>query len=547
MSTATMKTKSEAMITTAFPFRTVFLFLLFTRTLEAQSQTTTPQTCLIEKDVIFVIDSSLSIRQNNPPDGSTDNWQIILTFLKDIVQELPINNGQIRVGIVPFSTTVDTVHLLPLSNSATAVLNAVDDLVFLGGNTNTSGALIAAENLLSNSGSRTRVIVLVADGLSNVDSNDTLQEARIAKDVDGIQIFAIGLTQYGNIYELEDIVSEPTSYYYQSVQDFNHLTLIVNSILNKLICGSPPPPQPCRDTRADICFMMDASGSIRFQNPDGSNNDSNWYLLTNFMIDVIENLQIGPDATQVAAIRFSYDAEVMFNLNNFTNAAEMVAFIHTIQLVASTTDTQAALRLLMSDVFQATNGARPGVAKVGIIVTDGQSNVDSGDTIPAADAAKSAGVRMFVIGLTNQIDVTELEAMASLPLEDYYFNRTTYALVQTVISQLVWSVCHDPCPNNPGVCTANISNACSQNEHIIWNVYKDHLILGHDYTTLNNIDSAENCQLICLQDYLCRSIDYVESLQQCSVSYYNLEDVPYNSFQVDPYVDYYEWECVANT
>jgi len=81
-------------------------------------------------------------------------------------------------------------------------------------------------------------------------------------------------------------------------------------------------------------------------------------------------------------------------------------------------------------------------------------------TAVEALAAKDAGVRMFAIGLTNEIDASELQRIASEPLSEHYFNRTSIDLVQTVTSQLLWSVCTQPCSadaRDAGKCSHNAS------------------------------------------------------------------------------------------
>jgi len=113
-------------------------------------------------------------------------------------------------------------------------------------------------------------------------------------------------------------------------------------------------------------------------------------------------------------------------------------------VIESTTNTKSALNLMRTVVFSPDNGDRPDVNNVGIVITDGQSDNRSA-TAEEALAAKEAGVRMYAIGLTNQIDDEELKTIASTPLTEHYFNRTSISLVQTVASQLLWSVCHNPC------------------------------------------------------------------------------------------------------
>lgn len=194
--------------------------------------------------MVFLIDSSLSIRESNPIDGSLDHWTLILDFVKDVVKRLPVSGDRMRVGLVPFSTSVDLDNVLPVSGQLDLILYRIDRLDFLGGNTNTSGALRVARDLLSNSGSRAtgskKVMMLITDGLSNVDPQLTLQEARAAKQ-GGIIVYAIGISEYTNVYELQDMASDPAAYYYIAVDEFSRLNLAINDVLDKLVCSTPPP------------------------------------------------------------------------------------------------------------------------------------------------------------------------------------------------------------------------------------------------------------------------------------------------------------------
>ena len=182
--------------------------------------------------------------------------------------------------------------------------------------------------------------------------------------------------------------------------------------------------------------------------------------MKNFVIDVIRNLDIGLDQTRISVIRFSFFADVIFYLDSFSNVDDMIRNITAMDFIGSETNTSGALRVMNDIVFTPSHGDRPDIHNIGIVITDGQSNANQSGTIPEAVRAKNNGVRMFVIGLTNQINADELQAMSSQPLQNYYFNRTTYALVGTVVSNLVWSVCHDPCVNvnATGSCMATQSS-----------------------------------------------------------------------------------------
>ena len=51
-------------------------------------------------DLVFVVDSSGSIRDTNPDDNSYDNWNLVLRFMADFVENLPIGPDKFRIGLI---------------------------------------------------------------------------------------------------------------------------------------------------------------------------------------------------------------------------------------------------------------------------------------------------------------------------------------------------------------------------------------------------------------------------------------------------------------
>ena len=52
----------------------------------------------------------------------------------------------------------------------------------------------------------------------------------------------------------------------------------------------------------DISFVVDSSGSIRMANQGGVDN---WQVILNFMVDVVESINVGQDQTRVGSVTFS--------------------------------------------------------------------------------------------------------------------------------------------------------------------------------------------------------------------------------------------------
>ncbi len=69
--------------------------------------------------------------------------------------------------------------------------------------------------------------------------------------------------------------------------------------------------------------------------------------------------------------------------------------------------------------------------------------MDQNLTIKEAELLKNKGVRMFVVGVTNKINETELRAIASDPYKDHYFNSTSIANLEYIRNNLLKHVCHE--------------------------------------------------------------------------------------------------------
>jgi hypothetical protein len=86
-------------------------------------------------------------------------------------------------------------------------------------------------------------------------------------------------------------------------------------------------------------------------------------------------------------------------------------------------------------------GKRQGVPALGIVITDGVSTFDSERTIPSADAARNNGILMFAIGITDQIDLTELQGIANDPNEDFVFEADDFNALASIRDQVVQAAC----------------------------------------------------------------------------------------------------------
>ena len=98
-------------------------------------------------------------------------------------------------------------------------------------------------------------------------------------------------------------------------------------------------------------------------------------------------------------VSFSDNARLDIRLNNGLSRRDLAASIRRLSYVPGATNTAAGLRVMRTEAFSGANGARAGYPKVGILFVDGESSVDSTDTIPEAQRVSQAGIEMFVVAV----------------------------------------------------------------------------------------------------------------------------------------------------
>ena len=123
----------------------------------------TPPPMHCPTDIVFVVDESGSI-------GSND-FNLMKSFLSQLVSRLDIDSGSTRVGLVTYSTRVGTTINLNAHTSVASLQSAIMALSYSGGKTNTADALayVRTSMLTSSAGDRinvSNVVVVLTDGRS---------------------------------------------------------------------------------------------------------------------------------------------------------------------------------------------------------------------------------------------------------------------------------------------------------------------------------------------------------------------------------------------
>ncbi|XP_078407828.1 collagen alpha-1(XII) chain-like isoform X6 [Cetorhinus maximus] len=357
-----------------------------------------------KRDIVFLIDGS---------PGMGRSFLQIRNFLTKVIQELDIGPDKNQIAVVQYSSNPRLEFGLNSHSTKNEVLDAIKKLRLKTGRPLNTGAALdyVTRNVFTPSaGGRSeagasQILVLITAGKSR---DDVGQAADAVKQA-GIVPIAIG-AKSADMSELQQIVSNPDSVL--KLGDFQELQTIQQELLSKVravfVIEEPIPPTevtPEAMNKRDIVFLIDESDYI---------GNSNLPPVRDFIIKIIENLDIGSDRVRVGLVLYSDIAETEFYLNTNSRKDELLTLLRLLRFKGGTTlNTGKALDFVLRHHFTRSAGSRreEGVPQILVLITGGRS----GDDIKAsAVALKQAAIITFTIGARNA-DPAQLKEMAFEP------------------------------------------------------------------------------------------------------------------------------------
>ncbi len=209
--------------------------------------------CESKVDLCFVIDSSGSIRDANPSDGSYDNWQLQLEFLSNLVRAFTIGPDASQVGAVVFSEQVFLAFALNRYDNREDISQAILNLAYIGQTTNTPEALRVTRTqcFSPSNGDRSdakNLVIVVTDGLPFPPNRrgPAIEEGRQLKNTGAVMVL-VGITDTIDQAFLRDLSSPPqqlgTNYF--TASDFQALDNIRRTVVQGT-CESVEGESPTR-------------------------------------------------------------------------------------------------------------------------------------------------------------------------------------------------------------------------------------------------------------------------------------------------------------
>ncbi|XP_041056882.1 collagen alpha-3(VI) chain isoform X1 [Carcharodon carcharias] len=353
-----------------------------------------------ERDIVFLIDGSTKASSSFPS---------VRKFLNGVIQQLSVGLNRNRIAVVQYSKDPKVAFLLNTYSSKNDILDAVEKLEPKGGRMLNTGAALnyVIRNVFTTAaGSRRdagvpQLLVLIISGKSN----DNIKMAAEALKRAAIVTFVIGATDADG-EELQDIAYSSNLLF--AVQDFQSLPDIQDQLLQPLktliVEIIKMPSGVTEGNKRDVVFLIDGSYNV----------GSFFYLIRDFLINLIPNFNIAKDKDQVALVQYSDNARIEFPLNAYTSKEQVLAATRKLRLKGGRgLKTGFALDFVRRNVFSRSGGGRQhlGISQILVLITTGKSQ---DDVRRPSEELKRAGVVPFTVGIGN-VDRSELNQVAYSP------------------------------------------------------------------------------------------------------------------------------------
>uniref|UniRef100_A0A8B9XF66 Matrilin 4 n=1 Tax=Bos mutus grunniens TaxID=30521 RepID=A0A8B9XF66_BOSMU len=476
------------------------LLLLLLQPWETQLQLAGPRCSSGPLDLVFVIDSSRSVRPFE--------FETMRQFLVGLLRSLDVGPNATRVGVIQYSSQVQSVFPLRAFSRREDMERAIRALVPLAQGTMTGLAIQYAMNVAFSvaEGARPpeahvpRVAVIVTDGRPQ----DRVAEVAAQARARGIEIYAVGV-QRADVGSLRAMASPPLNEHVFLVESFDviqefgrqfqgrlctidHCSFGNHSCQHDCVSIYGGPQCRCRegydllpDGRScqarDLCngvdhgceFQCVSEGfSYRCVCPEGrqlqadgkscsrcreghvdlvllvdgskSVRPQNFELVKRFVNQIVDFLDVSPEGTRVGLVQFSSRVRTEFPLGRYGTAAEVKQAVLAVEYMERGTMTGLALRHMVEHSFSEAQGARPralNVPRVGLVFTDGRSQ----DNISVwAARAKEEGIVMYAVGVGKAVE-EELREIASEPAELHVSYSPDFSTMTHLLENLKGSIC----------------------------------------------------------------------------------------------------------
>ncbi|XP_004767878.1 collagen alpha-1(XXVIII) chain [Mustela putorius furo] len=201
------------------------------------------------------------------------------------------------------------------------------------------------------------------------------------------------------------------------------------------ICGCGP---KCKETPLELLFVIDSSESV---------GPENFEIIKSLVKTLSDQVALDLTMARIGIINYSHKVEKVAHLTQFSNKDDFKLAVDNMQYLGEGTYTALALHEA-NHMFEA---ARPGVKKVALVITDGQTDTrDEKNLTEVVKKASDISVEIFVIGVVKRNDPNfemfhkEMNLIATDPDSEHVYLFDDFITLQdTLKKKLFKKTCED--------------------------------------------------------------------------------------------------------
>ncbi|XP_028845412.1 von Willebrand factor A domain-containing protein 2 isoform X1 [Denticeps clupeoides] len=327
-------------------------------------------------DVLFLVEGSTAL--------SLEGFMRFKSFLKRFLQTVVGADTPTKIGLAQYGDDVKLEAKVGKHRDVTALLRMVDALQPRGGKAMTGKALqyITRHGFQSSPifadvhDDLPRVVVLLT---ATPSTDHVVEPAKYARDR---EVFIIAVGPEDLKAQLNNITGNPQRSLTYSSPD--RLGTKIPELRAK-ICAVDN--QGCLGQPLDLIFVLDGSSGV---------GRDNFIQLKDFVRSVSVQFDINRDVAQMGLVVFGRRPVTVFDLDTHNSGSDILKAVAEASFLGGAASTGSALLHVHTYSLTVGKGARPGVNKAVVVLTDGTG---AEDAVVPAQKLRDNGVFVFVVGI----------------------------------------------------------------------------------------------------------------------------------------------------
>ncbi|KAL3970221.1 piezo-type mechanosensitive ion channel component 1/2 [Sarotherodon galilaeus] len=386
------------------------------------TEETIVETTKMVRDIVFLVDGSNYVGSSNLP--------YVRDFMINTINQLDVSPDRVQIGLLQFADRPKIEFYLNNYRTREEVVEKISQLRLTGGSAVNTGAAMnyALDNMFHSSrGSRRRqgvqqVLVLITGGPPQDQVKSVADKLALA----GVLTFTVSSGQADEAL-LQSVAFVPTLAFHAS--SFSGLPGLAEQIMPELVTvvGDTDVTVFQEETvvgaERDVAFLIDGTDRVR----------ADFAYIKDFIIKVIEPLDIGDDKVRISVVQHSERPAASFYLNTYKTKDEVMGAVQRLSATGGRSlNTGSALRFMKDTILSGSNGGRASQnVPQFLIVLTGDRSTDN--VKEPAGALKTDGVVPFGVGVKDA-DPKQIEAISHNP--SFAFNVKEFSELSTIPQRL---------------------------------------------------------------------------------------------------------------